>query len=137
MKLLHSLSIKAKMTAIIMLTSCAALLAACFVMVAWEVISFRKGMVRQLSMLAEITGRNCAVYMPINEPAGADIILANLASDKQILSACIYTTNGTIWAKFPKSMKDSDFVEKPAGRQANHHFNASGLHVFAPVLYGD
>src|SRR2546426_3683803 len=46
--------------------------------------------------------------IPINEPTGAEIILANLASDKHILSACVYTTNGTIWAKYPKTMKRSE-----------------------------
>jgi len=71
---------------------------------------------------------------PINEPGGAENVLANLASDKQILSACIYTKDGTIWARFPKDTTDADFHEKPNGEKAGHRFNSSGLHVFAPIL---
>jgi signal transduction histidine kinase/CheY-like chemotaxis protein len=134
MKFFNSLSIKSKMTAIIMLTSCIALIAACLVLLVYEVISLRKIMVRQSSMLAEITGKNCGVYVPINEPSGAENVLANLASDKRIVSACIYTKDGTIWAKFPKSTPDSDFQEKSGGDKASHRFNSSGLHVFAPIL---
>src|ERR1051325_2233441 len=138
MKIFNRLSIKSKMTAIIMLTSCLALIAACLVLIGYELVSYRKIMVRQLSMLAEITGKNCAGFILADKPRGAEDILANLASEKQIVSAAIYTPEGVLWAKYPKSLPDSAFREKPDGNPAGHRFNSSGLHVFMPiVLNGD
>ena len=56
----RNLSLKIKMTLIITLTSCAALLLACAVFVAYELHSFRSNLVLELTTLAEITGKNCA-----------------------------------------------------------------------------
>src|SRR5437867_1807271 len=56
MKSFHNLSIKSKVTLIITLTSLIALLAACGILVVYELISDRNIMVRQLAMLAEVTG---------------------------------------------------------------------------------
>lgn len=131
MKYLQNLSIKRKMTAILLLTTGIALVSASVVLVAYEVLSFRKMMVRQYSMLAEITGRNCAVYMPINEPRGAEDVLANLASDQQIVSACIYGQDGAMWARYPQQLAEAEFREKP-GADA-YRFDRRGLHVFGPI----
>jgi signal transduction histidine kinase/CheY-like chemotaxis protein len=129
-----NISIKSKMIFITMLTSCLALVAASVVLVAWEVVSFRKTLVRQLSMLAEITGKNCAVLMTINEPRGAEDVLANLAAEKQILSACIYNKERAIWAQYPRTAEASTFREKPGANGGGYRFNNTGLHVFAPIL---
>ena len=54
----RNLSLKIKMTLIITLTSCAALLLACAVFVAYELHSFRGNLVLELTTLAEIGALN-------------------------------------------------------------------------------
>ena len=114
----HNLSIKSKITAIVMLTSCAALLAACIVFVSYELMTFRATMVRQLSLLAEITGKNCAVPVSFDQPADADPTLANLSIEKEILAAGIYR-DGKIWAKYPKGLPDDAFPSAPPAGDAS------------------
>ena len=108
----HS-SIKRKLTSIIMLTSCIALLLACSAFVIYERSSFRKDLVSQMSTLAEITAKNCAAFLTFDKPEDAQETLLHLASDKQILAACIYK-DGKVWAKFPLGLKDQALAPAPA-----------------------
>src|ERR1051325_6561572 len=133
MKRFNNLSIRSKMTLVIMLASCIALLAACAVLLVYESISDRNARAQQLEILAEMTGRNCAVFISIDNREGAEEVLANLTLDSNIESLCIYSKEGQIWTKFPKPLADSEFREKPDAEKASHRFNAAGLHVFAPI----
>ena len=63
---LQNLSVKRKLTSVIMLTSSVALLAACGAFVGYELLTYRKTMVQELSTLAEITGRNCAAAVDLD-----------------------------------------------------------------------
>src|SRR5947209_20233340 len=99
---LRRLSIKGKITAIAMVTSGVALLAACGVLVAYEVLAFRKALVMDVSTLAEITGKNCAVYITFDSSKDAESTLANLSTQGQIQAAGIYK-EGKLWARYPKS----------------------------------
>src|SRR5437667_140938 len=105
---LRHLSIKGKITAIAMVTSGVALLAAGGVLVAYEVLAFRKSLVMDVSTLAEFTGKNCAVYMIFDHPEEAEKILANLSTEKQVQAACIFK-DGKIWTRYPKSLSDDSF----------------------------
>src|SRR5712671_2076077 len=103
MNFFKDLSIRRKLTAITMLTSCIALLLACAAFVAYEVFTFRSNLVQELSTLADITGRNCAVALSFNQPDGAEKTLANLSGEKRIMAACIYK-DGLPWAKYPSTL---------------------------------
>ena len=137
MRFIDNLSVRSKVTLVIMLTSCIALLSACVVLVGYEFASDRKTMAQQLSLMAEITAKNCAVFVTMNRPQGAEDILANLRSDKRIVSARIYDKEGNILAQFPKAADASAFYQKPTTDGPSSRFNESGLHVFAPVLDPD
>src|SRR5213593_4956779 len=100
MKLFQQSSIKRKLTAIIMLTSCVALLLACAAFLLYERASFRSDLVSQMSTLAEITGKNCDAYLNLDRPEAAQKTLADLRPEGQIRSACIYKDR-QVWAKFP------------------------------------
>ena len=102
----NNLSIKSKMTLIITLTSCAALLLACSGFVAYELFSFRNNLVLELTTLAEITGKNCAVALSFNRPSDAEGTLSNLSGESQIIAAGIYK-DGKIWARFPAALQDA------------------------------
>ena len=68
----RNLSLKIKMTLIITLTSCVALLLACAAFVAYELHSFRSNLVLELNTLAEITGKNCAAAVSFDRPDDAE-----------------------------------------------------------------
>ena len=112
-------SIQSKLTSIIMLTSCIALLLACAAFVGSEVFTFRSNLVSEISTLAEITGKNCAAAVSFNMPADAEKTLANLSGESQLMAACIYR-EGKIWARYPQTLKDDAFPAAPA--TASHSF---------------
>src|SRR6478672_2241376 len=103
---LRHISIKGKITAVAMLTRCLALLAASAVLIAYEMVSFRKALVQDVSTLAEITGKNCSVPVYFDRAEDAENILANLSTQDQIQAAGIYK-DGKLWAKYPKRLPDS------------------------------
>lgn len=127
----RNLSIRHKMTAIIMLTSCIALLAACAAFVAYELLTFRKTLVENLSTLADITAKNCLIYMSFGRADEAEDTLASLGEERQIRSAAIYK-DGKIWARYPKGLKDAEFPAKPEG--GHHRFEKHSLVLFKPIL---
>ena len=113
MKLFQQSSIKRKLTAIIMLTSCVALLLACAAFLLYERASFRADLVSQMSTLVDITGKNCAASLNFDRPEDAQRTLANLRSELQILAACIYKDK-RVWAKFPADLKNESLPPLPA-----------------------
>src|SRR5207245_3567807 len=127
-------SITRKLTSIIMLTSCIALLLACAAFVIHELFSFRSSLVSHMSMLAEITGTNCAAALSFNNPKDAEKTLASLSIDSQIMAACIYK-NGRAWAKYPSTLKTESLPVPPA--TASHRFERDALMLFKPLLDPD
>ncbi|HWY74411.1 MAG TPA: hypothetical protein VN281_02275, partial [Verrucomicrobiae bacterium] len=86
----QNLSIKSKITLVATLISCIALLLACAALITYELFSFRAGLVSEISTLAEITGKDVTVPISFERPEEAELVLAHLSSEKQILAACIY-----------------------------------------------
>src|SRR5262245_42968718 len=128
---LKDLSIKGKMMAIIMLTSCLALLAAGAAFVAYELFTYRETMIRQLSTLADITGQNCAPALSLSaDPDEAEKILAALSKDGQIVSAALYR-NGKLWANYPAQLADKLFPDAP--EEESSRFQNNHLHLFRPI----
>jgi hypothetical protein len=130
MTFFKNLSLKIKMTLIITLTSCAALLLACAVFVTYELFSFRHNLVLELTTLAEITGRNCAAAVSFDRPDDAEKTLAHLRGESQIIAAGIYK-GGKIWARFPKTLKDGELPAAPLA--ASHRFTNKTLVLFHPI----
>src|SRR6266568_3635308 len=96
----RNLSIKRKITSVVMLTSCIALLLACAAFVAYELFTFRSNLVSEMSTLADLTGKRCAVGLSFNNPgmAGeAEKTLADLGADSRVVAVCVYR-EGKIWA---------------------------------------
>jgi len=125
----HS-SIKRKLTSIIMLTSCIALLLACCAFLIYERSSFRSDLVLQMSTLAEIAVKESTATLTFDRPEDAQRILSNLSSDDQIIGACIYK-GGKPWAKFPPSLKDESLPLNP--ETPGHRFEKDRLLLFKTI----
>ena len=100
MRFLHKMSIRRKQMLIIVLTSSAALVLACAIFVAYDVVSVRKGMVEKLSVLAEAVGNNCSATIEFNDPKTAEETLSALRAEPSVVFACIYTRKGEVFAAY-------------------------------------
>lgn len=109
-----------------LLTSCIVLLLAVAAFAIYEVFTFRKALSQEISTVAEITGRNCAVGLSFNMFEDAERTLSYLEGEKQITLACIYK-DGQIWARYPKTAPDQAFPARPEAGVQRFEKNAFSL----------
>jgi two-component system, sensor histidine kinase len=114
----QNLSIKRKLTSILMLTSSTALAAACAGFFAYEYFTFHRTWQDELVTLATMAGNNCASDVEFLLEEGwsdnIDRTLATFTVEKQIVRACVYSDlqQGKIIGAYPK-MNLLQFPAKP------------------------
>lgn len=134
MALLRNLSLKWKLTLLMMLTSSAALLLACSAFVAHELITFHQSMTRDLSTLAEIIGSNSKVALTFNDQKAAQETLASLADKPRIVSACIYNGAGQVFTKYLRGVPNADFTP-PVVQPDVSDFEDNHLILFRSIVF--
>ena len=95
-------SISRKLTWMNMLVSGAALLLACAAFIAYDMLTFRASMVRNLSTQAQIIGSNSVSALLFNDRQSAENTLAALQAAHNILSAGIYSADGRLFASYSR-----------------------------------
>src|SRR5437764_13025625 len=130
MRLLHNMSIQRKQMLIIMLTCTVALLLACAIFVAYDVVSFRKGIVKKVSVLAEAVGNNCTATLEYNDPKTAEETLSALRAEPSVVSACIYTPKGEVFAVYNRA--GATAFKLPALSAAGYEFKGDFLYLYHP-----
>ena len=134
MPALGDLSIKRKLTLIILLTSSIALLAACVAFITYEVVSFRESVKNQLVTLAEVIGANCTAALTFQDPRSAGEALGALRAQPHILKACIYKLDGAVFAAYRRS--DQLASAPPAPRPQGEYFEGENLLLFRDIQLG-
>ena len=134
MKFLPKTSLKRKQMVIIMLTTSVALLLACAAFAAYEVITFRKEMARNLTTLGEIVGDNSAAALDFNDPKGATDTLAALKVQPNIIGACIFLKNGNVFAQYHRAYNSVTF-SPPMFQKSGLHFGRQSLALYQPIDY--
>jgi signal transduction histidine kinase/CheY-like chemotaxis protein len=95
-------SISRRLTWMNMLVSAAALLMACTAFVAYDKVTFRETMLRNLSTQAQIIGSNAVSALVFNDSQSAENTLAALKASPGILSAAIYTPDARLFASYSR-----------------------------------
>jgi len=95
-------SISRKLTWMNMLVSGAALLLACAAFIAFDMITFRQTMLRNLSTQAQIIGSNSVSALLFNDPQSAENTLLALKAAPNILSAQVYVPDGRPFASYSR-----------------------------------
>lgn len=100
MVLLQNMTIKQKLTSIIMFTSIVALLMAGVLFIVWGHVSFRRTMAMNLSIKAEMIADNCQAAMAFEDSEDAEETLKALKADPAIVLGAVYTTTGDVFATY-------------------------------------
>src|SRR5271168_370210 len=96
----RDLSIRRKLTLLILSSSVLGLVLACVGLAAYERTSFRASTANELSALADTLGANAAASLVFNDQkTGADMLHA-LRADRHILGARLYDVNGKVFAEY-------------------------------------
>src|SRR5712692_10283414 len=135
MRVFRGLSIRRKLTLIIMLTSCVALLLASVAFVIYDRITFRRAMARDLTVLANVIGTNSAASLTFNDPKSAQEVLGALSAEPHVIAACIYTHGGKAFATYlPGGAKKEDLLP-PEPQAEGSRFEADHLVLSRQIIF--
>ena len=127
------LSIRFKLALLILSTSVLAVLLASFGFAIYEHQSYRASAVRELTALADTLGANTAASLAFNDQGTAREMLRALATEPNVLVACLYDNQGHIFAEYRSSDDPRTFVF-PARRHDGAYFDGESLTLFRGVL---
>jgi signal transduction histidine kinase/CheY-like chemotaxis protein len=132
---LRDISIKRKLTLIIMCASTVALLLASIGFVTYEQATYRRAMADDLSTLAVIIGEQSTAELTFDDADAAEDTLASLSSRRQITAAALYKDE-RLFAKYPREGAPELFPPWPDRK--GHRFEKNHLILFHDIrLKGD
>ncbi|MBI2358305.1 MAG: GAF domain-containing protein [Deltaproteobacteria bacterium] len=102
MQRFRDISIRGKLTLIIMATSGAALLLAGASFLAYESATFPQSVAQNLSSVAVVIGNNSAAAIVFDDKNAANEILAGLRATPNIVSGYIYRKDWTVFARYAR-----------------------------------
>ena len=136
---IQGLSLKAKLVLVIMLTSGTGILMACVGLVVHDVQSYRSGLVREVSTIADIGATNSAAALQHANPYEAASVLVSLEANEHVISAAIFDRSGRTFATYQRARYSGPGVELPTSfpLRAGHEFTADYLQVARPIRRDD
>jgi uncharacterized membrane protein affecting hemolysin expression len=107
------LSLRRKITLVIMINTFVALCVAGIAFAEYGLYHFKKEHIEDLSALANVMGTNSAAALAFKDPISAKDILQALAGKPHILLACIYDADGKAFAVYHKNMQNHEASSPP------------------------
>jgi signal transduction histidine kinase len=116
-----------------MVTSTTALVLACLALATYEYVTFRKTMVQNLSVLAEVIGGNSMAALAFDDSRAAIEVLSALQAEASVVSASLYDAEGRLFASRPENEVPSPMAVDPE-ETGYHRFEGSSLFMSKPVV---
>jgi len=136
MTLYKNLSITNKLRIIVMIISGMALLVACGILGAVEVMNFRKSLLNELSILSEIVANRSTASLVFDDASVAEETLRTLRVKESITSAVIFNHAGSLFARYQR--KDFVLDDMPEYSPVQgYRFTTRSLAVWTPILLDD
>jgi signal transduction histidine kinase len=126
-------SIRAKLFAVVMITTAAALVVAAISMTVFELKSYRQALQRELATVANVIGLNSTAALEFSDARTAREILSAAASLPEVLSACLYDREGQLFASYLRPGQSERCPAHPDSPGATAR--AAGFVVQEPVLH--
>src|SRR5216684_1450810 len=96
--------IRQKLTLFIMLASSLALVMAVLAVIGYEIFTFKKRAISDVSILADMIAVNTSAALDFGDPQAASQETLNiLKAEREISAACIYTPDGTNVARYMRA----------------------------------
>jgi PAS domain S-box-containing protein len=125
-------SLQKRVRTVILLASVIVLFVTAAAFVAYEAISFRANLVRNLSTLAAVIADNSAAALAFKNKEVAEEILAALRAEPGIEAAVIYDDKGNVFAKYPPTLPPSSIPVRP--EKLGHQFKDGALILAEPIV---
>jgi signal transduction histidine kinase/DNA-binding response OmpR family regulator len=131
----RNLSIRRKLTLIVMVTSIAALLAACVAFLVYDYITTRQRSVADLSVTADGVGIGAETSLSLDMPLGQEM-LAALKANRHIVAAWVFNKRGEPFGE--PYVRDSSVVPPaPSVRGTGHNYARDSLTVCRSIIHAD
>ena len=132
MRLLQDMPIGRKLLVIIMVTTSVVLLLASIAIVAYDSEIYQTTVQNDLDALAQIIADNSTAALTFESPQDAQETLASLRARPNLVQACIYTNDFTVFARYARPGGPSECPQPP---QADlERFTEDGLLMFRSIL---
>ena len=132
MHILKKISIKQKLTWIIILTSVITLILAFTAFITYDLVSFKKSMELDLEIVARIIGEKFVHSLHCENVEDTEDILSALKAREEIISACIYDKKGDLSARYLR--EDVQAIPPPlASEKEGSHFEKERLILFRQI----
>ncbi len=133
MRRFQDLSVRAKLLRVGMVTSLVAIVSAGGAFLVFDRLTFRRGMLHDLEVEAEIISANTASALLFQNRDAAARTLATLEVERHVVAAALYNVDGrpfAAWSRAGGSFAVPGVAEPPGFR-----FEGGGLLIFRPVLF--
>ena len=101
MRRLSPTSLRSKVTLMLMLTACLAMVLSAVSFLAFEVVSLRSAAATDLQSLGKVIAYNASASVAFTDANSASKILSGLKDRRNLTGARIYTADGTLLASYP------------------------------------
>ncbi len=135
MMAMRNMPIRRKLMVIILITTGAALLFTCASFFAYDILSYRRNAVANITTMGQIIAANSTAALAFDNPEDARETLSALRAERQIVAAALYSTSGDIFARYPADLPDSALPATPD--ITSYQVSWSALSSFQPVTQND
>jgi len=138
MRWYQDLSIPTKLQAIVMLTCAAALVVAAVLFTLYDRATFLREKTQDLIASARMIGSNSTAALSSHDTRLAREVLNALQAKQHVVDACIYDSDGTVFARYSRSSTHVDFPPPPTAPKDRTTIVARHMLLFQDiVLRGD
>jgi len=128
-----SRSLRTKLALLVVTTTVGVSLLSVVAVVSYELVVLRQSLIREVSLLGEITADHGAAALAFDDPAFTEKILGALRVRESILAAAVVRADGEVFASYRRE----DFVEPseiwPVDLEDGFRFAGGSLYIAKPV----
>ena len=124
MSALRDLSIRGKLTLLLVVVVSVALVLSCAAFVVNDVRTLKASMISHLSALGDVLGANSSAALAFDARSDAEQILSSLRLEQSVVYACTFDADGKVFATY--TTPQSGDLTPPAPRPDGFQFNANG-----------
>jgi signal transduction histidine kinase/DNA-binding response OmpR family regulator len=131
---LRDLSIRKKLTVIILLSTSVALLLACGLFLAYDLYNRREAMRHRLVMLSGVVEANSRASLAFQDRSSEEETLATLRAQEPIICAAIYRADGSLFAWYSREGGGCEAPPASPGQADGARFEQGRLIQFSPIV---
>jgi two-component system sensor histidine kinase/response regulator len=135
MKAISNLSIRRKLTAIVVVTCGISIVLAAIVFLLFDRRTSRRALIDEMNTLARMTGANVTAAIEFGDNKSAAETLSSLHAQQHVMEACIYTKDGVVFAKYARDASDQEFQPPQPQPDGVEIESSDSIRLFQSIVF--